>query len=648
MSLLPRWLPRSLVGRVFALYTATLIAFVALALGLFYSYQFGVELEDAQLRADALAEVILPAVIDSAVIGDYDTIRRTLDHATAHSSFAWVGFIDLQGGVIRANGPGATELAPPRWLSEAMQRRLYDNNHAVSVGGRDYGVLRMTFDHERIAGRLWEQTRMALVLGLLSVVGGLALIWVPLVRWLGKLGQLQAYERAMAGDVAAPTLQAPDAMPTEFRETYKVLDRAVASLQQQRAQTEASLVSLRKVLEGLTQEGEPKGPTDATPDDLAAISILISRLVNRLQLRSEQLNAIFALSPDGFVSFDTQRRANYVSPAFTHLTGLPEGQLIGLGEREIEALLAGLCTGTAAWRSFEAMRAEARPGEALSRHTIEVARPAQRVLDVGLRDGGASAISQVLHLRDVTHETEVEQMKSEFLSTAAHELRTPMASIFGFAELMMHRTLSPEKQRDIIGTIHRQTQLMISIINELLDLARIEARRGKDFELETLDLSTLLPEIAGEFKPPDERLAPLLDCSAVASAPVLADRNKLRQAVGNVLSNAYKYSPGGGSVQGRVLRKLQSGHEMFGIEIVDQGIGMAPDKLARMGERFFRADTSGSIPGTGLGMSIVKEIIGLLGGHLEFTSEPQRGTTVVLWLRAAHAPAPATAKVAVA
>jgi signal transduction histidine kinase len=261
-----------------------------------------------------------------------------------------------------------------------------------------------------------------------------------------------------------------------------------------------------------------------------------------------------------------------------------------------------------------------------------LALPARRVLEVGLRVGTTAVISQVLSLRDVTWESELDEMKTEFLSTAAHELRTPMASIFGFAELMLHRRLKPEAQAEVLETIHRQSALMITIVNELLDLARIEARRGQDFVLEDLDLVQFIPELLRDFKPPQQRQAPTL-AAGLAPAWVRADRNKLRQALGNVLSNAFKYSPGGGAVQVQVLRRTL-GQPQVGIEIRDSGIGMTPEQLARVSERFYRADASGSIPGTGLGMSIVREIVELLGGTLALQSTPQQGTTVVLWLPA--------------
>jgi signal transduction histidine kinase len=260
------------------------------------------------------------------------------------------------------------------------------------------------------------------------------------------------------------------------------------------------------------------------------------------------------------------------------------------------------------------------------------------VLQVALREGRSEAISQVLYLRDITHETEVERIKSEFLSTAAHELRTPMASIYGFADLLMRRDLPQEKRLEVLGIIHRQTELMVSIINELLDLARIEARRGKDFVLETLDLAALVRDTARDFKPPGDRAEPELLELEDTGAMVNVDRAKMAQALGNVLSNAYKYSPGGGAVRVRLREGHLPGrlHEpAWGVSVEDYGIGMTPEQLARVSERFYRADTTGSIPGTGLGMSIVKEIIDLLGGGLELESAPGAGTHVTLWLPAA-------------
>lgn len=110
------------------------------------------------------------------------------------------------------------------------------------------------------------------------------------------------------------------------------------------------------------------------------------------------------------------------------------------------------------------------------------------------------------------------------------------------------------------------------------------------------------------------------------------DTEKLSQAITNVLSNAYKYSPHGGAITLDVLIRQNNDEKQYGIRIQDEGIGMNAQHLARLFERFFRADTSGNIPGTGLGMTIVKEIIELHGGSVQVDSAVGKGTTVVLWL----------------
>lgn len=745
---LSRLLPRSLLGRVFALYAASLALFVGGGLALFYRYQFGLELETAMDRAQALVAVAGPAIADSAVIGDYDTIRRTLERSLHHSDFGAAAFIDLQGGAVRAQRRDLPDVQPPQWLSDAVAARLYDANQPIVVGGRDYGVLRLGFAPERIAGGLWRQARVALTLAALALGGGLTALWLALRGWLGPLGRLASIEAGMRSGAPQPALQ--DDAPLELRRTFDVLHRAAADLQAQRGQAAvtldaiadgvftldaqggvilanpaaceavamsadnvlgrrahdllpelfaagaryepwrarrvsilardgslhvldttlspiagpdgtlhghvlacrdvsgqhaldqrlqeelraraAALAALRGVLEGLVGPGTERG-SGAAPlgagGDIEAISHMISGLVQRLQAHGAQLNAIFSLSPDGFVSFDAAHRVNYLSPAFARLTGLDAAALHGAGEGELARQLASRCTGGAqALPGLEVLRAAAAgPSPSRRRLLVEVQRPTRRTLELTLHPGDGTTLSQMLHLRDVTHETEVDQMKSEFLNTAAHELRTPMASIFGYTELMMRRPLAPERQRAVIETVHRQTELMINIVNELLDLARIEARRGKDFSLETLELGALVAGVAQDFKPPQQRPQPVLVLPE-AALPVRADRLKLVQALNNVLSNAYKYSPEGGEVR----LELRAEAQRVGVRVVDQGIGMTPEQLARVSERFWRADASGAIPGTGLGMSIVKEIVELLGGSLELHSAHRQGTQVTLWL----------------
>jgi signal transduction histidine kinase len=348
--------------------------------------------------------------------------------------------------------------------------------------------------------------------------------------------------------------------------------------------------------------------------------------------RNALLHAIFDLSPDGFVSFDAKKRVNYISPAFRQMTGMGKETLEGVDENDFSIWLAWRCAASTPFLGVAALRAEVAGGKPDQRVLIELNQQGKRVLQLGLRSSQSSSVSQILYLRDVTHEAEVDQMKSEFLATAAHELRTPMASIFGYAEVLLNEEFDAATQHEFLNTIYIQSKLMVNILNELLDLARIEARRDKDFRYTRVDLQLLVTDLARTYPVPAGRHGIEL---TLPDQPLylMADAGKLRQTLLNVISNAYKYSQHGDPVELKAWAK-STANQAPGvcIEVTDHGIGMNPAQLARVGERFYRADTSGKIPGTGLGMNIVKEIIALHHGTLDIDSSPDLGTTVRLCL----------------
>ena len=346
-----------------------------------------------------------------------------------------------------------------------------------------------------------------------------------------------------------------------------------------------------------------------------------------LALRTERLNAVFDLSPDGFVVFDKRGEVSIVNPAFERMTGLMAGDLVGQALYGFEETLLARCSvSDIAERSVAAAIDGQTAGEAgpSQCRLLHIDAPQSRTLLQRVRHGGHDN-ETVMYFRDVTHELEVDRMKSEFLAMAAHELRTPMVSIFGFTELLLKRSFSDERRAEVLGTIHKQASILINLINELLDLARIEARRGKDFDRKLQPIGPVLEQALGGLKVPEDAQQVRLDLASPDTL-VWADTNKLGQAVLNVLSNAYKYSPQGGVV---VLRqRYDASRQRVVIEIQDQGIGMSPEHVARVFERFFRADPSGNIPGTGLGMSLVKEIIDLHLGEVSLSSALGQGTTV--------------------
>ena len=352
-----------------------------------------------------------------------------------------------------------------------------------------------------------------------------------------------------------------------------------------------------------------------------------------LKLRTERLNAVFELSPDGFVVFDRRGEVSIVNPSFERMTGMSAGGMVGQSRKVFEEALMARCK---AVDMLDAdLDAEADAGLA-GRQLLQLHTPTVRTLACRVRHGTHDN-ETVIYFRDVTHEQEVDRMKSEFLAMAAHELRTPMVSIFGFTELLLKRPFTEERRRDVLGTIHKQASILINLVNELLDLARIEARRGKDFNRCLQPVAPILAQALDGLKVPgDHREVRIVQ--EAGDVLVWADTEKLGQAVLNVLSNAYKYSPDGGDIHLRV--RFDETAQCLAIVVEDQGIGMTPEQVSRVFERFFRADPSGNIPGTGLGMSLVKEIVSLHQGDVVIDSVFGQGTTVTLSIPA-HRPGPA-------
>ena len=360
-----------------------------------------------------------------------------------------------------------------------------------------------------------------------------------------------------------------------------------------------------------------------------SLSALVSERSLQLRDRMAQITTIFKLSPDGFVSFDRSNCVSFASPAFYRLTDLSETDIAGLDEAGFADLLAARCEQGCRFPGFAQLRA---PPPLPQRHRMEWRGVSRRVLELVLHSNAVGTISHILHVRDVTHESEVDHLKSEFLHTAAHELRTPMTSLFGYAELLMTQELDQASRQEFLGTIYKQTKQMMGITNDLVDLDRIASRQSRDFDFQLCELDALLGQALHHFDTPKGRERPLTQFSE-GTIQVRMDADKVGQALGNLLSNAYKYSRPGTAVAIRSLSGMVQGLHMVGIEVRDQGIGMTPAQITQCCEHFYRADSSGQLAGAGLGLSLAKEIMRLHGGHLAICSEPGQGTTATLWLK---------------
>ena len=215
---------------------------------------------------------------------------------------------------------------------------------------------------------------------------------------------------------------------------------------------------------------------------------------------------------------------------------------------------------------------------------------------------------------------QLDEMKDAFLSTAAHELRTPLTSIRAFSELLLLREFEEERKTRYLTMIKDQSQRLAEIINDLLDISKLEAHGDLDFRFEPVDMADLVRETLLPFT--DTSPGHRFETDGLDDLPpVRADRFRLGQVLTNLLSNAVKYSPDGGTVTVRV----HAGDHQLELSVRDEGIGMTPEQQAHLFERFFRVATT--ISGTGLGLAICKLIVERHGGSMRAESEFGKGST---------------------
>ncbi|MSQ47062.1 MAG: PAS domain S-box protein [Deltaproteobacteria bacterium] len=206
-------------------------------------------------------------------------------------------------------------------------------------------------------------------------------------------------------------------------------------------------------------------------------------------------------------------------------------------------------------------------------------------LSTPIRDEEGEVLGAVITFRDITQRKEVDRMKDELISTVSHELRTPLASLRGFTELMLKREFPPEQQRELIGVIHKESLRLTNLINDFLDLQRIEAGRFP-YTFAPLLVAPLMREVAAVFT--KEGGAHALRLDLPASLPtILADGERIRQVLSNLFSNAIKFSPKGGEV----IVGARQEERTVTIWVQDQGVGIPEEAIAKLSLSFIESIT---------------------------------------------------------
>ena len=355
----------------------------------------------------------------------------------------------------------------------------------------------------------------------------------------------------------------------------------------------------------------------------AAIAVENARLYREAERRAEAALAL-AYVGDGVILLDDDGRVRFWNAAAAAITGV--GEADALGRHPAEAF--------APWEQLTGL-AELADAEAAAR-----ARSVTVPIETSTGDrwvavtGVAFDEGVVYALRDVTEEQAFERARSDFVATASHELRTPLAAVYGAARTLLRTDIEiPGEQRDrFLEIIVSETERLTAIVSQILLAGQLEEGRV-DMATSATDLRPLAESVLDSIRLRAPEHVELRLAQNGAPAVAIADEDKLRQVLVNLLDNAIKYSPEGGDV----AVELAGGAGRVRLTVRDSGLGIPVGEQERIFEKFYRLDPDQTrgVGGSGLGLFISRELVARMGGHLTVRSQPGEGAAFVVDLPAA-------------
>lgn len=256
--------------------------------------------------------------------------------------------------------------------------------------------------------------------------------------------------------------------------------------------------------------------------------------------------------------------------------------------------------------------------------------PVRRELQVyssSVRDTEDDYLGKLVVFRDITPEREAERLKSEFVSLVTHEFRTPLTSIKGYAEMMLDGDTGEltDEQREFLETVCRNADYLSELVDELLEVSRIEAGAMR-LDIREFDISATIEKVVDQMRPQIERKEQELSIDVPQDVPkVEADERRTSQIILNLVSNAHKYTPSDGNIT--ISAAAERDHVR--VDIADNGIGLTEDERDQIFSKFFRADNPETAKerGTGLGLWITRSLVEMQGGEISVQSRPGEGST---------------------
>ena len=346
--------------------------------------------------------------------------------------------------------------------------------------------------------------------------------------------------------------------------------------------------------------------------------------------------AVFDATNDGMVYISASGQLISVNRRVSELFGIPADALVGRSIAELHAVSEQIFADPSA--------VLARLGDCANEHAQSVAdtlmqrAPELRELalfSTPVRSTRQAYLGRLFAFRDVTHERAVDRMKSEFVSLVSHELRTPLTSIKGYVDILLGDEVGPlaGEQREFLGIVKESADHLVAIINDLLDVARLESGH-LEIRRAPLDLQSVICGATNLLRPQIVGKRQALAVHVNADLPlVMGDAQRVAQIVTNLLSNAHKYTPSGGSIS----ISAQAIDRGVRVAVQDTGIGLSIDEQAQLFGRFFRAHNRATqeAGGTGLGLAITRSLVELHGGAIDVRSAPGAGAIFSFTLPAA-------------
>lgn len=347
---------------------------------------------------------------------------------------------------------------------------------------------------------------------------------------------------------------------------------------------------------------------------------------------NHRLESVLNATYDGIALLDSDGRFAIVNRRFCEILGVKPEDVLHQQLNQLGPVLASRLAQPQELTEGLAAKAASDPGsEHIAEAIIELMSPEKRFVQTYtapvLGEDDSERIGRILALRDVTREQELDKMKTDFISVVSHELRTPLTSIKGYTDLLLSGAAGDlsELQSEFLGIIQGSNTRLANLINDILDISRIESGRI-EIKHEPIDYRVIVLEVIRLLKATADEKEITCELDIPESLPLVrGDSDKVAQIVTNLVSNAIKYTPRNGWMRVSIEASGDAGIRTC---VSDSGIGISQEDQKKLFQKFFRADNSSTreAGGTGLGLVIAKTLVELLGGSIWVESESGMGS----------------------